>query len=81
MVDEKDQRSTVFSLWQSCVSVFFFFVFVCVYSVCVYLLYREVVELVAGEEAFANTRTGITWSTGLQTERKKRLFLFFFYQP
>ena len=53
-------------------------VFVCVYSVCVYLLYREVVELVAGEEAFANTRTGVTWSTGLQTERKKRLFLFFF---
>lgn len=29
-------------------------------------LYLEVVELWAGEEAFAGTRAGVTWSAGLQ---------------
>lgn len=38
---------------------------------CVCIVYREVVELGAGEEAFTGTRTGITWSTGLQTERQQ----------
>lgn len=38
---------------------------VCVH---VFLLYREVVELWAGEEAFTGTRTGVTWSAGLWTQ-------------
>lgn len=29
-------------------------------------LYLEMVELWAGEEAFAGTRAGVTWSAGLQ---------------
>lgn len=48
--------------------------FVCILGVC--LLYWEVVELRAGEEAFAGTRTGVTWSTGLQAERKTGCFFF-----
>ncbi len=42
------------------------YAFVCVH-VCV--LYREVVELGAGEDAFTGARTGVTWSARLQAER------------
>lgn len=33
--------------------------------------YLEVVELGAGEEAFAGTWAGVTWSAGLQMERQQ----------
>lgn len=34
-------------------------------------LYLEMVELWAGEEAFAGSRAGVTWSAGLQTHSKQ----------
>lgn len=34
-------------------------------------LYLEMVKLWAGEEAFAGSRAGVTWSAGLQTHSKQ----------
>lgn len=34
-------------------------------------LYLEMVELWAGEEAFAGPGAGVTWSAGLQTHSKQ----------